>query len=107
VFYRIIEPEKTVYRIRNIDQAIATTVAGIVRSEIGKIELDRVQQNRQDLNDAIYRSLEDMVGDWGMRVTRVEVLDVKLDEDTRAAMLQQLNAERARRPISVMGASRH
>ena len=36
VFYRITEPEKTVYRIRDVDGAIATTVAGIVRSEIGK-----------------------------------------------------------------------
>lgn len=38
VFYRITEPEKTVYRIRDVDAAIATTVAGIVRSEIGKLE---------------------------------------------------------------------
>ena len=40
VFYRIIEPEKTVYRIRDVDAAISTTVAGIVRSEIGRMELD-------------------------------------------------------------------
>src|SRR6056297_1570215 len=40
VFYRILEPEKTVYRIRDVDGAIATTVAGIVRAEIGKMELD-------------------------------------------------------------------
>lgn len=46
VFYRIIEPEKTVYRIRDIDAAIATTVAGIVHSEIGTVELDQVQSNR-------------------------------------------------------------
>jgi regulator of protease activity HflC (stomatin/prohibitin superfamily) len=68
VFYRVTEPEKTVYRIRDIDAAIATTVTGIVRSEIGKLELDQV-----------------------------EILDVALDEQTRNAMLQQLNAERARR----------
>ena len=46
VFYRIMEPEKTVYRIRDVDAAIATTVAGIVRSEIGTMELDEVQSNR-------------------------------------------------------------
>ncbi len=60
VFYRITQPEKTVYRIRDVDAAIATTVAGIVRAEIGKMDLDEVQA-------------------------------------TRDAMLQQLNAERARR----------
>ena len=49
MFYRITQPEKTVYRIRDVDDAIATTVAGIVRSEIGKMELDEVQSNRNDL----------------------------------------------------------
>ncbi|MBK5946527.1 paraslipin [Rhodobacter veldkampii DSM 11550] len=97
VFYRITEPEKTVYRIRDVDAAIATTVAGIVRSEIGKMELDEVQSNRADLIAKIREQVRAMVDDWGIEVTRAEILDVNLDEATRAAMLQQLNAERARR----------
>ncbi|MBU2889850.1 SPFH domain-containing protein [Celeribacter halophilus] len=97
VFYRIIEPEKTVYRIRDVDAAIATTVAGIVRAEIGKMELDEVQSNRDQLISTIKLAVEDAVDNWGIEVTRAEVLDVNLDEATRAAMLQQLNAERARR----------
>lgn len=97
VFYRIIEPEKTVYRIRDIDPAIATTVAGIVRSEIGTMELDQVQSNRAQLIVRIRESLANVVDDWGIEVTRAEILDVNLDDATRAAMLQQLNAERARR----------
>jgi regulator of protease activity HflC (stomatin/prohibitin superfamily) len=97
VFYRIMEPEKTVYRIRDIDAAIATTVAGIVRSEIGTMELDEVQANRARLTTRIREAIADVVDDWGIEVTRAELLDVNLDEATRTAMLQQLNAERARR----------
>lgn len=97
VFYRILEPEKTVYRIRDVDAAIATTVAGIVRAEIGKMELDQVQSNRAQLIATIKASVADAVDDWGIEVTRAEVLDVNLDQATRDAMLQQLNAERARR----------
>jgi regulator of protease activity HflC (stomatin/prohibitin superfamily) len=97
VFYRIIEPEKAVYRIRDVDAAIATTVAGIVRAEIGTMELDQVQSNRSALILRIRDQLAQMVDDWGIEVTRAEILDVNLDEATRAAMLQQLNAERARR----------
>ena len=97
VFYRILEPEKTVYRIRDVDAAIATTVAGIVRAEIGKMELDEVQSNRSQLISEIKRNVEDAVDDWGIEVTRAEILDVNLDQATRDAMLQQLNAERARR----------
>lgn len=97
VFYRILEPEKTVYRIRDVDAAIATTVAGIVRSEIGMMELDQVQSNRAQLIDRVRESVANVVDDWGIEVTRAEILDVNLDDATRAAMLQQLNAERARR----------
>ncbi|WP_299929306.1 SPFH domain-containing protein [uncultured Pelagimonas sp.] len=97
VFYRILEPEKTVYRIRDVDGAIATTVAGIVRAQIGKMELDEVQSNRSQLISQIKASVEDAVDDWGIEVTRAEILDVNLDQATRDAMLQQLNAERARR----------
>ena len=97
VFYRIIEPERTVYRIRDVDAAIATTVAGIVRAEIGKMELDEVQANRATLIATINSGVEDAVESWGIEVTRAEILDVNLDQATREAMLQQLNAERERR----------
>ena len=97
VFYRITEPEKTVYRIRDVDSAISTTVAGIVRAEIGKMDLDEVQANRNSLIDTIKTTVEQAVDDWGIEVTRAEILDVNLDQATRNAMMQQLNAERARR----------
>ena len=97
VFYRILQPEKTVYRIRDVDAAIATTVAGIVRAEIGRMELDEVQSNRSQLIEQIQRNIARAVDDWGVEVTRAEILDVNLDQATRDAMLQQLNAERARR----------
>jgi regulator of protease activity HflC (stomatin/prohibitin superfamily) len=99
VFYRITEPEKTVYRIRDVDGAIATTVAGIVRSEIGKMELDTLQSNRAEVAQNIREQVRLLVDDWGIEVTRAEILDVNLDDATRTAMLQQLNAERARRAL--------
>ena len=101
VFYRITEPEKTVYRIRDVDGAIATTVAGIVRSEIGKIELDQVQSNRADLITKIREQVVAMVDDWGIEVTRAEILDVNLDAATRSAMLQQLKAEGRKRAVEL------
>ena len=86
MFYRITQPEKTVYRIRDVDDAIATKVAGIVLSEIGKMELDEDQSNRNDLIEKIRASVATMVDDWRIEVTRAEILDVNLDDATRAAM---------------------
>jgi regulator of protease activity HflC (stomatin/prohibitin superfamily) len=106
VFYRVTEPERTVYRIRDVDGAVQTTIAGIVRSEIGKMELDEVQSNRSNLIGQIKVLVEEAVNDWGIEVTRAEILDVNLDTATREAMLQQLNAERARR-ASVTEAEGH
>lgn len=97
VFYRVVAPERTVYRIRDIDQAIITTVTGIVRSEIGQTDLDGVQSNRAALTKQVRDQLSSGTDEWGIVVTRAEVIDISLDEDTRTAMLQQLNAERARR----------
>jgi len=97
VFFRVVKPERMIYRIRDIDSAVKTTVAGIVRSEIGETELDKVQSNRTELNLAIREQLAGATSDWGVAITRAEVLDVKLNERTRDAMMQQLNAERKRR----------
>jgi regulator of protease activity HflC (stomatin/prohibitin superfamily) len=97
VFYRVVRPENSVYRIRDIDAAVSTTVAGLVRSEIGQIELDEVQSNRQALNSEIREHLAEATDEWGIQITRSEILDVNLDAQTRDAMLQQLNAERERR----------
>ncbi len=68
-----------------------------MRAEIGKMELDQVQSNRNELIGQIKILVEDSVEDWGIEVTRAEILDVNLDQATRDAMLQQLNAERERR----------
>lgn len=67
VFFRVTEPEKTVYRIRDVAGAISTTVAGIVRSEIGKLELDQVQSNRAQLIERVRDQVSAMVDDWGLR----------------------------------------
>ena len=63
----------------------------------GKMDLDEVQSNRTALITTIKLLVEDAVDNWGIEVTRAEILDVNLDAATRAAMMQQLNAERARR----------
>jgi regulator of protease activity HflC (stomatin/prohibitin superfamily) len=56
-----------------------------------------VQSNRAQLIERTREQVSAMVDDWGVEVTRAEILDVNLDDATRAAMMQQLNAERARR----------
>ncbi len=99
VLYRIVDASKTMYRIANVDDAIMTIVNGTVRSVIGKTDLDGVQSNRRQLSDEIERDLQTVSEEWGILLTRVEILEVDVDPETKQAMQLQLNAERNRRAL--------
>lgn len=97
VFYRVIDAAKSYYRISNVDQAVQTTVTSIVRSTCGQLEFDEVQSRREFISEKIQTSLSEACSIWGIEITRTEILDVVVDDATRNAMQQQLNAERERR----------
>lgn len=99
VFFRIVDAANSVYRIRDIDQAIYTASTSIVRSAAGKLELDELQSSRDSMNDEIASNLQSAASVWGIEITRTEITDVIVDEETKSAQRQQLNAERQRRAI--------
>ncbi len=97
ILYRIVDASKTMYRIANLSLAIKTIVNGTVRSVIGKTDLDGVQSNRRHLAAEIESELQHVADEWGIKLTRVEITEVDVDEETKNAMQIQLNAERKRR----------
>ena len=97
IFYRNIDSSKTMYRIADLKTGIKTIVNGTVRSVIGKTELDGVQSNRRHIAEEIESELQAVSDEWGIKLTRVEITEVEVDEQTKEAMQVQLNAERKRR----------
>lgn len=97
IMYRIEDAAKSVYKVQNVEQAIRTAVIGMVRSVIGKTDLDGVQSNRRQLSDEIESELTVICAEWGIVLSRVEIVDVEVDSATKSAMQLQLNAERSRR----------
>jgi len=97
VFFRIIDASRSVYRIRNINAALKTAASSIVRSAAGKLELDDLQSSREAMNKEIEANLSSAAEVWGVEITRTEIIDVIVDEATKEAQRQQLNAERKRR----------
>ena len=97
VFYRIVDAAASVYRIQEIDNAIHTAATSIVRSAAGKLELDELQSSRESMNQEIATNLQDAATIWGIEITRTEITDVIVDDETKSAQRQQLNAERERR----------
>jgi len=97
ILYRIVDASKTKYRIEDLALGIKTVINGTVRSVIGKTELDGVQSNRRHIAEEIESELQNVADEWGIKLTRVEVTEIDVDDTTREAMQIQLNAERRRR----------
>lgn len=99
ILYRIADAARSVYRIQDVSQAIQTSVTGVVRSTIGMTNMDDVQSNRRAISESIEKELQTVTAEWGIVLSRVEVLDVSVDAKTREAMQMQLNSERSRRAV--------
>jgi regulator of protease activity HflC (stomatin/prohibitin superfamily) len=97
LLYRVTDASRYVYRIENAELAIKTVVNGIVRNVIGRTELDGVQSNRRNVSNEIEQELKAASEEWGIVLTRVEIVEVDVDDATKDAMQKQLNAERMRR----------
>lgn len=97
VFYRVVDAAASVYRIQEIDNAIHTAATSIVRSAAGKLELDELQSSRESMNLEIATNLQGAATIWGIEITRTEITDIIVDDETKSAQRQQLNAERERR----------
>ena len=97
VFFRVLDAAKSVYRIRDVNAAIQNTAISVIRSAAGKLELDDLQSSRESMNQEIAERLTQAAEVWGVEVTRTEILDVLVDEQTKDSQRQQLNAERERR----------
>ncbi|WOJ95128.1 SPFH domain-containing protein [Congregibacter variabilis] len=96
-FFRVTDAAKSVYRIRDIPLALKTTAESTIRNEAGKLELDALQSSRDQMNERILENLQEAAALWGLEVTRSEITDVQVDQQTKDAQRQQLNAERERR----------
>jgi regulator of protease activity HflC (stomatin/prohibitin superfamily) len=97
VVFRIVKPEYAVFRVNDVRELVVGLVKSLVRSEIGKVELDMVQQDRETLNAAIRVALSEAGDDYGLVISRSEITDVQLNEATQRAMGEVLEAERQRR----------
>lgn len=97
LYLRVVDPVKASYGIDNYRYATAQLAKTTMRSELGKLELDRSFSERDDLNDAIVRAVDEASDPWGIKVTRYEIKDISPTETIEDAMEQQMRAEREKR----------
>lgn len=97
LYYKITDPQKASYEIAQPIRAISLLAQTSMRSEIGKLPLDRTFLERESLNNNIKQSLNDASNKWGIECMRYEIKDIKPPEEIRKSMELQAESERIKR----------
>ena len=97
VYVKIVDPIAASYGVKDPFHALTQLVQTNMRSEIGKIPLDKTFEERETLNAQIVDAINQASLAWGIRCMRYEIKDIKMPEDIRKAMELQMTAERQKR----------
>ncbi len=99
LYLRVLNPERACYGIADYLFAISQLAQTTLRSEIGKIELDRTFEERTNINTSVVSELDKATESWGVKVMRYEIKNITPPKDILAAMEKQMRAEREKRAI--------
>jgi regulator of protease activity HflC (stomatin/prohibitin superfamily) len=97
LYIQISDPEKASYNVENIYQAITNLAQTTMRSEIGKLTLDRTFEERDLLNHNIIKAIESEIKDWGITAIRYMIKDIEPPANISKSMILQAEAERRKR----------
>jgi len=99
LYYQIIDPVKASYGITNYTFASVQLAQTTMRSEIGKIELDRTFEERIKINQEVVSAIDKAAEPWGLKVTRYEIKNIQPPVSIKDAMEKQMRAEREKRAL--------
>jgi regulator of protease activity HflC (stomatin/prohibitin superfamily) len=97
LYLKVLDPERASYGIHNYIFAITQLAQTTLRSEVGKIELDRTFEERTNINISVVSELDKASEAWGVKVLRYEIKNITPPQDVLAAMEKQMRAEREKR----------
>ena len=96
-YFRVIDAEKSVVTIENVNSAIDQIAQTTLRNVVGQHSLDEVLSETAVINTSIRQILDTTTLDWGVEVTLVELKDIQLPESMKRAMAREAEAEREKR----------
>ncbi|KAL3846045.1 hypothetical protein ACJIZ3_003448 [Penstemon smallii] len=97
LYVKILDPKLASYGVKNPLYAVIQLAQTTMRSELGKITLDKTFEERDTLNENIVISINEAAQDWGLRCLRYEIRDISPPAKVREAMEMQVEAERKKR----------
>jgi regulator of protease activity HflC (stomatin/prohibitin superfamily) len=99
LYLKVLDAQRASYGIADYYYAISQLAQTALRSEIGKIELDRTFEERTHINSMVIDELDKATGPWGIKVLRYEIKNITPPHDVLAAMEKQMRAEREKRAV--------
>src|SRR5690242_21440241 len=99
IYWRIVEPYKSVVEVSNFTGALQNIATTTLRAVIGDILLDDVLSKREQINEVLRLKMDEVTERWGGKVTTVEIREITPPRDVQDAMNRQLSAERTRRAV--------
>ncbi|WP_223068019.1 SPFH domain-containing protein [Paenibacillus caui] len=99
IFYQVVDPEQATYGISDYVYGVRNISTATMRQIIGKLELDETLSGREKISNEIRIALDEATEKWGVRIERVEVIDIQPPADIQEAMDKQMKAERNKRAI--------
>src|SRR6476620_2485984 len=99
LYLKVLNPERTSYGISDHIFAITQLAQTTLRSEVGKIDLDKTFEERTNINIAVVTELDKATEPWGVKVLRYEIKNITPPADVLAAMEKQMRAEREKRAV--------
>jgi len=99
LYMQVLDPARASYGIGNYMFAIAQLAQTTLRSEIGKIDLDRTFEERSTINSNVVAELDKASDPWGVKVLRYEIKNINPPHDVLSAMEKQMRAEREKRAV--------
>jgi len=99
LYLKVLNPERASYGIQDYMFAISQLAQTTLRSEMGKIDLDRTFEERTNINSAVVAEIDKATESWGVKVLRYEIKNITPPADVLAAMEKQMRAEREKRAV--------
>jgi regulator of protease activity HflC (stomatin/prohibitin superfamily) len=99
LYFQVVDPKRASYGITNYRLATIQLAQTTMRSVIGKLELDKTFEERDQINAAIVKEVDQATDPWGVRITRYEIKNIEVPPDILIAMEIQLKAEREKRAV--------
>lgn len=99
IFLQVVDPKMASYGINNYKFAITQLAQTTMRSEVGKIDLDKTFEERKTINSSIVSAVDEAARTWGVKILRYEIKQITPPKGVLEAMEKQMRAEREKRAI--------